>query len=200
MRTAHSGGPDGLLGLEPPAEERGDEGARRHEDPVHLGEGQVREDDLGLVLEQVGQRPVGREAPGGLDHPGDQHVLEVVGLPHDHGQGGEEPGHLGLDDRVEHGVLAPGKGPVEGGPGDPRLAGDVVDGGLGRALAGQAAQGGVDHPDPLRGAVVGAQVGDHGGPRTPGRGAGRSAGGPRASRRSARRGAFDQLETDLGHP
>src|SRR5271166_807649 len=38
------GGPEGLVRVEPAAEERGGKGARRQEGPVHLGKGQLRED------------------------------------------------------------------------------------------------------------------------------------------------------------
>ena len=47
-------------------------------------------------------------------------------------------------------VLAAGEDAVDGGPAAARLAGDVVEGGLGHAPAGDAAQGGVDDPLLLR--------------------------------------------------
>ena len=101
------------------------------------------------------------ETPGRLDHAGHQHVLEVGGLTHDHGQRREQARHLGLHHGGDDGVLAAGECPVEGGPGEPGLAGDVIDGGLAQALAGQAGQGGIDHADPGRRAVVGPQVPEH---------------------------------------
>ena len=103
---------------------------------------------------------MGAESPGRLDHAGHQDVLEVGGLTHDDGQRREQAGHLGLHHSRDDGVLAAGEGPVERGPGEPRLTGDVIDGGLGQPLAGQAAQGGVDDADPGRGAIVHAQVVD----------------------------------------
>ena len=153
------GRPRGLLGLEPAGEERGGQVAGHQEDPVQLGEGQVGQDGARLVGQQVGQRLVRAELAGRLDHAGHEHVLEVVGLAHDDGQRREEAGHLGLDHGGEDVLLAPGEGPVDGGPGEAGLAGDVVDRGLGDALAGQAAQRAVDDADPGRGAVVGARGG-----------------------------------------
>ena len=102
-----------------------------------------------------------RAQPAGrLDHAGDEHVLEVVRLSHDNGQGREQAGHLGLDDGGQDVVLAPRERPVHGGPGQPGLPGDVVDRGLGDALAGQAAQGPVDDAHPGGGAVVRAEMAD----------------------------------------
>ena len=103
---------------------------------------------------------MGREPAGRLDDAGDQDVLEVVGLPHDHGQRREQAGHLGLDHRAQDAVLALREGPVDGGPGQPGLPGDVVDRALGHALPGHAAQGAVDDADPGRRAVVRAEVPD----------------------------------------
>ncbi len=111
--------------------------------------------------QQVGQRAVAAETPGRLDHAGHQHVLEVGGLTHDHGQGREQAGHFGLHHGGDDGVLTAGERPVERGSGESGLAGDVVDGGLANALAGQAGQGGIDETDPGRGPIVGPQVPQH---------------------------------------
>ena len=154
------GRPRGLVGLEPAAEERRGQVADGQQNLVEAGEGQVRQDQPGLVGQQVAERLVRGEPAGRLDDAGDQHVLEVMGLAHDDGQRREQAGHLGLDHGAQDAVLAPREGPVDGGPGQPGLPGDVVDGALGHALAGQAAQGGVDDADPGRGAVVGAEVPD----------------------------------------
>ena len=90
------------------------------------------------------------QAAGGLDHARHEHVLEVGGLPHGDGQGGEQPCHLGLDHRGEDALLAAGEGPVDRGPRQAGRPGDVVDGRLGDPLAGEAVEGAVDDADPGR--------------------------------------------------
>src|SRR5665213_1454909 len=106
-------------------------------------------------LPRTGREAGVPEAGRGLDEPTDQRRAEVAGVPQSDTQGTEEAGHLGVDDGTQDLVPSTGEGPVDGGPGHSGLAGDVVDGGLRRPVAGQAGQGAVDDADPVRRLLAG---------------------------------------------
>ena len=108
MRTAHSAAREACAGSSQRAKKGARQVARHQQNPVELGEGQVGQHRAGLVLQEVGQGARAPHAAGRLDHARHQHVLEVGGLAHGHGQGREEPGHLGLDDGGEDALPAPG--------------------------------------------------------------------------------------------
>ena len=118
MRTAHSAARDACSG----SSQRAKKGAARSPATrsTRSSSPKVRwgRTAPGLVRQQVGQRAVGAEPAGRLDHAGHEDVLEVGRLAHDDGQGREQAGDLGLDDGGEDALLAPGEGPVHGGPGE----------------------------------------------------------------------------------
>src|SRR5665213_117658 len=150
------GHPLGLVRAHPAGEEGGGELRGRRQQPVGLVEGEVSEDDAGLVFDEEVEGGVVPEAGRGLDDPTDQRRAEVAGVPQSDTQGTEEAGHLGVDDGTQDLVPSTGEGPVDGGPGHSGLAGDVVDGGLRRPVAGQAGQGAVDDADPVRRLLAGS--------------------------------------------
>ena len=139
IRIAHSAARQASSGSSHRTKKGGGEGTGGEQQPVHLGEGQVGEDDVGLVLQQVPERGMGGQPSGGVHDAGDERVLEVVGLTHHHCQLREEPGDLGLDHGTEHGVPTTRKGAVERRPRDAGLAGEVVHRRLAGALLGDAA-------------------------------------------------------------
>jgi len=160
MRTAHSAAREASSGPSQRAKNGAAKSDATRQEPVELGEREAGEDHAGLVGEQAGERLVGAQAGGCLDHAGHEDVFEVVGLAHGHRQRGEEPGHLGLDDAGKDGVLPAGEGPIQRGPRDTRFSRDVVRGRLLQALGTDAAQRRIDDPHPLGAAVVAAET-DH---------------------------------------
>ena len=104
----------------------------------------------GLVLDQEVQGGVVPEPDGRLDDAAHERLGQIAGCPEAYAERGEQPGHLGVDHRAEDLVPATGEGTVDGGPGDPGLTGDVVDGRLDGPVAGEAGQGAVDDAHPVR--------------------------------------------------
>jgi hypothetical protein len=109
-------------------------------------EREVGQDDLGLVEQEELQRGVVPQRPVRLAQPRGQQVLEGVRAVEALGQPAVEALELHLEDGGEQVLLAAGEGPVDRGPAAARLAGDVVEGGLGHAPAADAAERRVDQP------------------------------------------------------
>ncbi len=162
------GDPPGLVRSHPTGEERRGEPGRGDQQAVRLVERQVAEDEAGLVLDQEVQGGMVPEAGRGLHDAADQGGAQVAGGAEPDAEGAEEAGHLGVHDRPEDLVPTAGERPVDGGPRDARLPGDVVHRGLGGSVPGEAGQGAVDDALPM-----GRRVRDRGCSRGQGR---RSAG------------------------
>jgi len=81
MRTAHSAAARGLVGAEPAGEEGAAKSDATRKSPSSLANERRSEDHAGLVGEQAGERLVGAQAGGCLDHAGPRDVFEVVGPP-----------------------------------------------------------------------------------------------------------------------
>ena len=108
--------PAGLGRAHPSGQERRGEAGRGGQQAVGLVEGQMAEDHLGLVLDQVGQRLMVAYPGRRLDDAADQGLGQVAGLAQPDPEGREQPGHLGVDHRGQHLVPAPREHPVDGGP------------------------------------------------------------------------------------
>ncbi len=114
--------------------------------------GKVRQDRFRLVGEQEPQRRVLRQAGGRLGDHGHQHVLESRFISGPGGNAGEEPCRFSRDHRVPQRIASTREEPVHRRPAASRLAGDVVEGGLGQAPSGDTAHG---RPDDALGRAVG---------------------------------------------
>jgi hypothetical protein len=104
----------------------------------------VGQDEVGLVLDEVGEGAVALEEAGGGGHAGHQHVLGIVAGP---GEGAVDRRSEALDLAVQDGpqqlLLAALEGAVDGGPAAARFPGHVLQGGLRDAPAGDAPEGGL---------------------------------------------------------
>jgi hypothetical protein len=83
------------------------------------------------------------EFVGGGAHHRDDGILEVIGRRAGCVDGRHHAGRLGGDRRREQDLLAR-EVAVERGPGDPGRPGDVIEGGLGDAVPGEARERGVE--------------------------------------------------------
>ena len=133
-------------------------GERAHvgEDAVEVGEGEPRQDLLGLVLDHELERAVMFEVLRRCGDAGDERVFERVDALHRFVQRQEEPVEFVGRNQVQQVLFAAGHDPVDGGPAEAGLAGHVVEGGLGEAPAGDATKRGGDDAG-LR-IVFGAQI------------------------------------------
>ena len=132
-----------VVGQEAP-QVRPAEGVGHVEHAVEPVEGEVGQDELGLVGEHDAGHLVVERQPQGGAHADDEQVLErgrglQLGAPLLE----QAPGPV-LEEHLDDAVLPSGEHPVGGGPADAGLAGDVVERRLPDARARHAAHRGLD--------------------------------------------------------
>ncbi len=118
---------------------------------VALIEDHVGQNQLGLNGQDVAQGGVIGELETGPVEQRHHDVFEGPGGPSGVVERAGQAAHLCIDDAIEQSLLAR-EVAVDGGPGAPRFAGDVLERGLGDAVLRDGGEGGVEDP---RGGVVG---------------------------------------------
>ncbi|HEX4176431.1 MAG TPA: hypothetical protein VHY81_10990 [Acidimicrobiales bacterium] len=71
-----------MLGFQPAGEDRRRQAGGLEQDPVELRDDELRQDDAGLIGQQVIERFVLPDPAGRLDEAGGEHVLQVGDLHH----------------------------------------------------------------------------------------------------------------------
>ena len=135
----------GRIALQERLEAGRDRRRRVGQEAVSTREGEMRQEDLALVVGEEPEREVLRDLVAGDEQDRDDGVLERRGVGRGSVAVGRHALGLGAHDPADQ-ILLPAEVPVEGRSGAPGLAGDVVDGGLGEPVAGDARERRLDRP------------------------------------------------------
>ena len=192
------GGPGRLLGVQPAAEERRGEGGGLASRTRSISAKASRGSTIsGSWSNRYPRAPWSPRGGRGSTMPDDEDVLELVGLAH-----GRRPGRRRTAPPRSR-RRRPGRRPCppgrtgRGWPGRSRPHGPRRRPWSWQSPDGHAAQRGVDHPHPVRGAVVGPQVGTT--PRRAGPGGGPAPGAAPATRWSPASGIAETVRRNLSH-
>ena len=125
MRAAHSATrPASAVSIQRAEERRGEARAASAEHPVAFVEGQPPRTISGSCVDQVPRGPGAADPGRRLDDAADEHLVEILGLPHPDAEGARRAGPSRCRPRRPSTASLPaGEDPVDGGPGQPGLPG-----------------------------------------------------------------------------